>query len=237
LHRSILFAYPESFTGGVNVAAADLDGDGTDELITAPASGTGPLVRIFKPSGELITEASVFDRQFRGGVSLAAGKLDGSGADSIVAAPASNGASLVSVLVLENGKLVLKKSKELATDSGPVGVSLSLASVNGQENQIVASLTPSAKAPEVFLLSQTLNILKQFSPTVAAGTAGLQVAAGDISRFDRLAELVISTLGTARQKMQIFSLGTGFSQTAATKVFAPYGWSTFAVNMIIGSWR
>ncbi|HCM68206.1 MAG TPA: hypothetical protein DIS62_04395 [Candidatus Kerfeldbacteria bacterium] len=43
--RSQYYAYAEGFTGGVNLAAGDLDLDGKDEVLTIPASGGGPNVR------------------------------------------------------------------------------------------------------------------------------------------------------------------------------------------------
>lgn len=49
-------AYDQAFTGGVNVATADLDGDGVDEIITAPASNGGPHIRIWSGEGELLDE-------------------------------------------------------------------------------------------------------------------------------------------------------------------------------------
>lgn len=54
------FAYAEAFRGGVNLACGDLDLDGTDELVTLPAAGGGPHVRVWKMSG---TSASL-DREF-----------------------------------------------------------------------------------------------------------------------------------------------------------------------------
>ncbi|HYH64668.1 MAG TPA: hypothetical protein VD866_08245 [Urbifossiella sp.] len=37
--RFNLFAFEESFRGGVTVALADLDGDGVNDLIAAPGKG------------------------------------------------------------------------------------------------------------------------------------------------------------------------------------------------------
>ncbi len=42
------YAYEPSFTGGVRVAAADLDGDGKAEVVTGAGPGGGPHVRGFK---------------------------------------------------------------------------------------------------------------------------------------------------------------------------------------------
>ncbi|MBI2637233.1 MAG: L,D-transpeptidase family protein [Parcubacteria group bacterium] len=45
-------AYDEGFRGGVNVASGDLNGDGKPEIVTAPAGGGGPHVRIFDGYGK-----------------------------------------------------------------------------------------------------------------------------------------------------------------------------------------
>ncbi|MBI4599065.1 L,D-transpeptidase family protein [Candidatus Uhrbacteria bacterium] len=42
------FAYAETYRDGVNLACGDLDGDAAAELVTLPAAGGGPHVRIWK---------------------------------------------------------------------------------------------------------------------------------------------------------------------------------------------
>ena len=44
-------AFEKNFRGGVNVAAGDVDGDGTDEVVVGAGKGKGPLIRVFNENG------------------------------------------------------------------------------------------------------------------------------------------------------------------------------------------
>jgi len=72
---------------GVNVAAGDIDGDGTDEVITGPGPGQsfGPHVRCFGPHGQVVDGAGFLAYgTHKFGVNVAAGDIDGDGLDEIV---------------------------------------------------------------------------------------------------------------------------------------------------------
>ncbi|HMR55038.1 MAG TPA: M23 family metallopeptidase [Candidatus Doudnabacteria bacterium] len=66
------FAYDPSFSGGVNISAADMDDDGVAEIVTGPKAGGGPHVRVFRPDGTVINEMLAYGADFRGGVDVAA---------------------------------------------------------------------------------------------------------------------------------------------------------------------
>ena len=86
------FAYDKNFRGGVRVAVMDLDGDGTQEIITAAGIGGGPHIRVFNKDGRpLIGGFFAYDKNFRGGVSLAVGDIDGDGQREIITAPGPGG--------------------------------------------------------------------------------------------------------------------------------------------------
>ncbi len=78
LINSGFFAYAKDFRGGVNVAVGDLDGDDKAEIITGAGLGGGPHVRIFNAQGKLINSGFfAYAKDFRGGVNVAVGDLDG----------------------------------------------------------------------------------------------------------------------------------------------------------------
>ncbi|MBX7105914.1 MAG: VCBS repeat-containing protein, partial [Gemmataceae bacterium] len=73
------FAYAASFTGGVRVAAGDINGDGFDDIITGAGPGGGPHVKVFSgQAGQgVLKEFFAYAASFTGGVFVAAGDVDG----------------------------------------------------------------------------------------------------------------------------------------------------------------
>jgi hypothetical protein len=86
------FAYAPNFTGGVNVAAGDLDGDGSADIVTGPGEGGGPHVRAFAANtGKVIRDFFAYDPGFRGGVFVGVADLDGDHKAEIVTGAGNGG--------------------------------------------------------------------------------------------------------------------------------------------------
>lgn len=64
-------SYSQSFRGGVNLAVGDVDGDGNNEIVTAPGASGGPHVRVFTKKGEVRSSFFVEPKTFRGGLTVA----------------------------------------------------------------------------------------------------------------------------------------------------------------------
>jgi len=89
-----IFAYDKNFRGGVNVAAGDVDGDGRDEIVVGAGAGGGPQVRIFTPDGRWLGQFFAYDKNFRGGVKVAVGRVEAqknSGQEKIITAAGPGG--------------------------------------------------------------------------------------------------------------------------------------------------
>ncbi len=91
------FAYHPAFPGGVNVAAADVDGDGHADIVTGAGPGGGPHVRVWSGAdNHELTGWFAYDPAFPGGVVVATMDLDRDGRSEIMTGPAT-GAPLVRI--------------------------------------------------------------------------------------------------------------------------------------------
>ena len=82
------------FTGGVSVAVGDVLGTGHAQVITGAGPGGGPHVKVFDfDGGGVAVSFFAYGVGFRGGVSVAAGRLDASGHDLIVTGAGTGGQS------------------------------------------------------------------------------------------------------------------------------------------------
>jgi uncharacterized repeat protein (TIGR03803 family) len=93
----LFYPYGSSFKGGVQLAAANLDGVGFDELITAPGYGGNSQVQIYSASGALLNSFVAYDTPFTGGLFIAAGDVNGDLLPELITGPAQTNQALVRV--------------------------------------------------------------------------------------------------------------------------------------------
>jgi hypothetical protein len=102
------FAYTPGFSGGVRVAAGNVDNAYGDELITAPGPGGGPHIRVLSWNGSSfisIDEFFAYTPAFSGGVYVASGALEnaGTGGAEIITSPGAGGGPHVRVFTDVDG--------------------------------------------------------------------------------------------------------------------------------------
>ena len=81
--ESKFMAYDAKFRGGVTLTVGDTNGDGIDEIITAPNISGGPHIRIFNAAGSVISQFMAWDKNLRSGYRLAFGDFDHNGKGEI----------------------------------------------------------------------------------------------------------------------------------------------------------
>ncbi|QGJ71139.1 Hypothetical protein PBC10988_28420 [Planctomycetales bacterium 10988] len=79
------YAYNPFYSGGVYIAVGDVNDDGYDDIITGAGYYGGPHVRVFNGlTGEIFTEFYAYDQFSPGGVTVAAGDVNGDGRDEVI---------------------------------------------------------------------------------------------------------------------------------------------------------
>jgi FG-GAP-like repeat/FG-GAP repeat len=78
------FAYGAAYRGGVMVAAADITGDGSDDVITGAQQQGGPHVRVFGSHGLVLEEFMAFSTTFTNGIRVSTSDINGDGRPDIL---------------------------------------------------------------------------------------------------------------------------------------------------------
>jgi hypothetical protein len=98
-----LTPYAAAFTGGVRVAAGDVNGDGWADIITAPGAGTRTVVKVF--NGLTRSEMGAVEAYpgFTGGLFVATGDVNGDGRSDVITGAGAGGPSTIRVFSGRDG--------------------------------------------------------------------------------------------------------------------------------------
>ena len=96
--RDGFFAFGGGNRGGVRVAAGNVDALGVDEVITATGPGDAPQVRVTLENGSPVSSFQPYAGEFRGGVYVASGNVDGLPGDEIITGPGPGGGPHVRII-------------------------------------------------------------------------------------------------------------------------------------------
>lgn len=165
-HKGVLkgqfFAFENSFRGGVNVAAGNIDGVGAAEIIATRGPGALPEVKIFDRRGNLEGVFLAYEHTFRGGTQVSVANIDGRldrNKEEIIIAP---GAGREPQIKIFSNKAVLKKSFLAFRKNWQGGVNVTAGDLN---NNGRADIVVSAKAgatPHVRVFNNNGDLQESF---------------------------------------------------------------------------
>ncbi|QGJ70243.1 Hypothetical protein PBC10988_19380 [Planctomycetales bacterium 10988] len=178
------YAYNPSITVGVRVAAGDVNGDGTAEVITATGPGGGPHIRVFNgssstgvPISGAATDFYAYAPDVTTGVYIASGDVDNDGKDDIITAPGAGGGPHVKVFSSDTGGVL--KEFYAYNPSITVGVRVGAADLNDDGFADILTTPGPGGGPHTRAFSGTdLADLSNFFSGSPTNTDGLFVAGG-----------------------------------------------------------
>jgi hypothetical protein len=220
-------AYSGNFTGGVRLATADVNGDGSDDIITAAGAGGGPNVRVFDGvTGALIRDFYAYDASFSGGVFVTAGDVNGDGLADIITGAGAGGGPHVKIFDGETGALIREFFAYAGTFTG--GVTVAAADVNGDGMADIVTGAGAGGGPHVKVFDGATGAeIRSFFAYDASFAGGVFVAAGDVTG-DGMADIITGAGAGGGPHVKVYDGVTG---TLVRSFFAYPATFTGGVNV------
>ncbi len=232
--QSSFVAFDRAQRHGARLSAADVTGDGLDELIVGTGTGVRARVRVFNASGEQLQEIIPF-KTYQQGVDVAGGDLNGDGKAELIIGQ-RKGKSRV-VVVGHTGR-VLKKFLPFGSRYRS-GVNVAAGDIDGDGTADLIVGTDGDRIAQVRAWISTkhnasiqLQRVQKIYPFGSAVTTGVDVAAGDWDG-DGKAEIMTSLTDQGALQVKAYQ-----NDTAQTVLFdQPLSTTTYDRGSRIAGWQ
>jgi len=194
------YAYSPHFNGAINVAAGDVNDDDVQEIITGAGAGGGPHVRIFDIEGYVKSQFFAYDQNFRGGVNIATGDINGDGVDEIITGPGRGNKPEVKIFDYQ-GNLINKFLAYTENFTGGVKVASGDIDQDGKDDIITGA--GAGGGPHVRVFSPVGELISQFFAYNQNFRGGINIAVGDL-HGDGKPEIIASVEKNSLPTVRVF---------------------------------
>ena len=216
LEKFRFLAYEEAYTGGVRTAVGDINGDGVPDIIVATGLGGGPRVRVFSGVDcSVLQDFFAYEPTYTGGLSVAAGDVNGDGVADIITGTDMGGGPRVRVFDGKTGAVAQDFFAFDPTQRG--GVRVAAADVNKDGRADIVAATGAGVPTRVRVFNgATQAILQDFLPFGDGFSGGAFVAAGD-TNGDGQQDVIVGADAGGGPRVSVFD---GLSGTSLSSFFA-----------------
>ncbi|MFA5359444.1 MAG: S8 family serine peptidase [Patescibacteria group bacterium] len=184
---SQFFAFSSTFRGGVNIASADVNNDGKDEIIAAQASAGNSEIKIFNGKGGFLGSFYAYDK-FKGGINIAAGDINGDGEDEIISGLSAGKIPEIKIFN-SGGALQGQFLAYVKTFTG--GVRVAVANVrnsSGSHKSDIITAPEKGGGPHIKVFDSKGNLFSQFFAFSSTFRGGVNIAKADVDNdgFDEI---------------------------------------------------
>lgn len=198
--KKSFLAFENNFKGGGFIATGDINKDGKDEIVVGAGPGGGPRVRVFDKKGRCLLDFMAFENDFRGGVDVAVGNIDGKGKEEIIVSKATQGQAWIKVF---RGKKQIKSFLAL-TELHYGGASVASGNVyGGEKDEIIVGSGLGSKAHVKVFTGKGKFTGQIFWPFEDSYKGGIDVAVGN---FDggKGSEIAISKARFSNARIKVY---------------------------------